>query len=168
MTCSDCGHGKRKVDCAICSDCGHGKRKGLCPICSDCGHGKLKSWCAICSDCGHGKVKRSCSICDPNSHLSGLIRSRLSNALKQDKELHTFEYLGASLDVIRPHLESTFTEGMSWENIGQWHIDHVIPLAYKVNGIKPTHEEVIQRLHFTNLQALWATDNISKGNRFIG
>ena len=53
---------------------------------------------------------------------------------------------------------------MNWQNHGKlWHIDHKIPLKYN----NPTLEEVIQRLHYTNTQPLYATENIAKGNRFI-
>ena len=56
-----------------------------------------------------------------------------------------------------------------WKNIGSlWHIDHIIPLKYKENGVKPSLEEQIKRLHYTNTQPLYATENIKKGNRYIG
>ena len=57
---------------------------------------------------------------------------------------------------------------MAWENYGTWHIDHIKPLAYKENGEVPTLEQTIERLHWTNTQPLWATENLAKGNRFIG
>ena len=190
-----CEHGRQKSKCKDCggsSICSHGREKSKCKDCggaSVCSHERIRSMCkdcggsqiciherqkSKCKDCGgssicsHGREKSTCKECDPDGHLSSLIRSRLRQALKNDKELHTFEYLGAGLDVIKPHLEKTFKEGMTWENIGEWHIDHIVPLKYFENGIKPTHEQVIERLHYTNLQALWRAENITKGNRFIG
>lgn len=54
---------------------------------------------------------------------------------------------------------------MTWENYGKiWHIDHIVPINYK----NPTLDEVIKRLHYLNTQPLWASENISKGNRYIG
>ena len=54
---------------------------------------------------------------------------------------------------------------MTWENYGKiWHIDHIVPINYN----NPTLEEVIKRLHYLNTQPLWASENISKGNRYIG
>ena len=53
---------------------------------------------------------------------------------------------------------------MTWETHGDWHIDHITPLKYN----NPTIEEVMERLHWTNTQPLWASENISKSNRFIG
>ena len=59
-------------------------------------------------------------------------------------------------------LQLQFKQGMTWENHGEWHIDHKIPIAYKQDGISPTLEEVEKRLHYTNTQPLWASENISK------
>lgn len=70
--------------------------------------------------------------------------------------------LGCSIDVLISHFESKFTNGMSWENIGEWHIDHKIPLY-----IAKTEEEVIKLNHYTNLQPLWAIDNLKKGKNLI-
>ena len=51
---------------------------------------------------------------------------------------------------------------MSWENQGKWHIDHIIPLSSAAN-----EEELYKLCHFTNLQPMWATDNIRKGSKII-
>ena len=55
---------------------------------------------------------------------------------------------------------------MNWENHGKWHIDHIIPIKYDSNNL--TLDIVKSRLHYTNLQPLWGTENIAKGNRYIG
>ena len=73
------------------------------------------------------------------------------------------EYLGCNIKTFKKHIEQLFTEGMSWENCSEWHIDHKLPLKYN----KPSLEEFIQRLHYTNTQAMWANKNISKGCRYI-
>lgn len=57
---------------------------------------------------------------------------------------------------------------MTWENHGVWHIDHIKPINYKENDIKPNLEEIVKRLHYTNTQPLWAKENIKKSNRYIG
>jgi len=57
-------------------------------------------------------------------------------------------------------MEAKFVDGMNWDNIGEWHIDHIIPLSSA-----ETEQEIIKLCHYTNLQPLWAFDNISKGNR---
>ena len=76
------------------------------------------------------------------------------------KNTKTAETLGAEFQEVADHLENLFTEGMSWENQGEWHIDHIVPLA-SAN----TKEELIALCHYTNLQPLWAEDNLSKGDR---
>ena len=55
-----------------------------------------------------------------------------------------------------------FTTGMSWENRNEWHIDHKIPLSSA-----KTEEEIYELCHYTNLQPLWAFDNLSKGNKIL-
>lgn len=75
------------------------------------------------------------------------------------------EYYKNCLDAILVYLENKFIEGMNWENYGTiWNIDHIIPVAYN----NPSKYEVVKRLHYSNTQPLWALENISKGNRYIG
>ena len=64
-----------------------------------------------------------------------------------------------SLDVIKQHMESQFTEGMTWENQGEWHVDHIIPLAKAKN-----EERLVKLCHYKNLQPLWGEENLSKGD----
>lgn len=68
--------------------------------------------------------------------------------------------LGCDWSHLKTHLESKFTDGMSWENRSMWHIDHIIPLA-SAKSI----EEVVKLCHYTNLQPLWAEENLSKGTK---
>jgi hypothetical protein len=84
--------------------------------------------------------------------------------LKSNKKNKSIEYLGCPIEEFKKHIEKQFTEGMTWDNHGEWHIDHIVPLKYE----NPSIEEVMERLHYTNTQPLWASDNISKGNRYIG
>jgi hypothetical protein len=114
--------------------------------------------------CSHGRINHTCKICDPSGHLSGIVKSRVKSALKGSKSKRSIEYLGCSIEDFKKHIEKSFVEGMTWTNYGDWHIDHIHPLKHG----SPTLEEVIERLHWTNTQALWAADNIAKGNRFIG
>jgi len=79
----------------------------------------------------------------------------------------TRELLGCSDDHFRAHMESQFKEGMSWDNYGKdgWHIDHIRPCAsFDLTDM----EQVKQCFHYTNLQPLWAFDNISKGSSYKG
>jgi hypothetical protein len=65
-------------------------------------------------------------------------------------------------EFLKKHLEIQFIEGMSWENQGKWHIDHKIPLSSA-----KTEEEVYKLCHYTNLQPLWAEDNLKKGSKIL-
>jgi len=93
-----------------------------------------------------------------------IISNRVRKALKQDKKEGSLEYLGCDINEFKQHIQTQFKEGMTWDNHGEWHIDHITPIKYG----NPTLEEVIERLHYTNTQPLWASDNMTKGNRFIG
>ncbi len=70
----------------------------------------------------------------------------------------TNKYLGCTWEFLRGYLASKFTDGMSWDNYGDWHVDHIIPLASA-----RTKDELIKLCHYSNLQPLWAFDNLSKG-----
>jgi hypothetical protein len=95
--------------------------------------------------------------------LKNTIRSRIKQFLKQQgytKKNKTFDIVGCSPQFLKEHLEKQFIDGMTWENRSKWHIDHIIPLASA-----KTEEEIIKLCHYTNLQPLWATDNMKKGSK---
>ena len=92
---------------------------------------------------------------------------RALNGYKQDRKeelsSNTRKYLGCSTKELVEHIESTWRCGMCWGNYGsEWHIDHKLPLKPKR---KISKEEKIKRLHYKNLQALWASENLSKSNK---
>ena len=78
------------------------------------------------------------------------------------KKSRTHEILGCSFLEFKEYIESKFVEGMSWLNRDKWHINHIYPVSLAKND-----EEIIRLNHYTNLQPLWAYDNISKSNRVI-
>jgi len=90
------------------------------------------------------------------------LRSRLYQALKVKKCRSAIKYLGCTIEEFKLHLEKQFSEGMTWKNWGKngWHIDHKIPLA-KFDLSNET--ELVKACHYTNLQPLWALDNLRKG-----
>ena len=123
----------------------------------------------LCKD--HAVSRANCKICNPNGHLKALVTARIKAALKSNKSKQSIEYLGCDIQTFRGHLEKSFKTGMAWENQGGddgWDIDHIIPVFYEQDGLKPSTEEVIKRLHYTNCQAMWHIENIKKGNRYIG
>jgi hypothetical protein len=96
--------------------------------------------------------------------LSSLYRSRINKILGSNKNNTTFEIIGCSPEILKEHLEKQFTNGMSWDNHGLfgWHIDHIIPLS-SAN----TEEELYKLCRYTNLQPLWAKDNLSKSDKIF-
>jgi hypothetical protein len=100
---------------------------------------------------------------NPLFHLICKIRSMIWEKLNDKgytKKSKANEILGCSFVELKNHIESKFTDGMTWENRSKWHIDHIIPISSA-----KTEEEILKLNHYTNLQPLWAADNIRKGNK---
>lgn len=94
--------------------------------------------------------------------LRKVLRSRTAEAFYRggfSKNSKTAEMLGCDWDFFLSHLQSKFTAGMTWENRGEWHMDHIIPLSSA-----KTEEKLIALCHYTNLQPLWAADNLKKSD----
>jgi hypothetical protein len=103
---------------------------------------------------------------DPLYKLTHNVRTRVRDFLKFKnitKNNKTFDIVGCSPEFLKEYIEQKFTEGMSWDLMGQHiHIDHIIPLS-----LANTEEEVYKLCHYTNLQPLWAEDNLKKSNKII-
>lgn len=97
-------------------------------------------------------------------YISDNIRKSLKKGflIKNNK---TETYLGCTIDFLKQHLESKFTQGMSWHNYGEWHIDHKKPCA---SFDLSTKEGQCKCFHYSNLQPLWAIDNITKNSIYEG
>jgi len=94
------------------------------------------------------------------------IRDRVNKAIKGKlKPASITENLGCSWDELISYLEALFLPGMSWENYGLfgWHLDHIKPLDL-FNLEDPIQFK--EACHYTNLQPLWAIDNLKKGNKY--
>ena len=102
---------------------------------------------------------------NPLLKVKSNMRTRLWMVFKNKsikKNSKTHEMLGIEWKELKIYIEDKFTEGMTWENYGEWHIDHIYPLS------KAKDEEHLKKLcHYTNLQPLWAEDNLSKGNKIL-
>ena len=100
---------------------------------------------------------------DPSYRATKNIRRRLTlavQAAKARKSCGTVQLVGCTWDHLRAHLESQFTPGMTWDDYGQWHIDHIRPCAsFDLSDL----EQQKECFHYTNLQPLWAEENIKKG-----
>jgi|688.fasta_scaffold61001_5 hypothetical protein len=98
-------------------------------------------------------------------NLTNAVRCRINEYVKKldiIKRNKTFDIVGCTPQELKEHLESQFKDGMSWENRNEWHIDHIIPLCSAT-----TEEEMYKLCHYTNLQPLWATENIKKGGKIL-
>ena len=103
---------------------------------------------------------------DPKFKLLKNLRKRIWKALKKSqKSYSTMKLTGISLDELKKHIESKFQDGMSWDNYGVWHIDHIIPCA-QFDLSDPEQQKIC--FHYTNLQPMWAKDNMRKGARLNG
>lgn len=103
---------------------------------------------------------------DTGYRILANLRSRMSVSLKRNtKKSSILKYFNCSIEELKLHLESKFKEGMSWENYGKngWHVDHIRPLSSFDLKIE---ENLKIAWHYTNLQPLWAIDNIKKGDKY--
>ena len=97
--------------------------------------------------------------------LAHNLRARVRASLKDNiKSGSAVKNLGCSLEELKAHLESKFQPGMNWDNWSSngWHIDHVKPLSSFDLSNK---DELLKACHYTNLQPLWAKDNLVKGDK---
>ena len=97
-------------------------------------------------------------------YIGRVLRHRVGMALRgKARASKTKQLLGCSVDDLREHLEKKFTRGMHWGNYGAWHIDHIRPCA-SFDLTDPEQQKVC--FHFSNLQPLWAAENVSKGAKW--
>lgn len=100
---------------------------------------------------------------DVNFKIAYLLRQRIFHAVKRNqKGGSAVSDLGCSVSELRAYFESKFRPGMSWENHGKWHIDHIKPLS---KFDLTDRQQFLAACHYTNLQPLWAMENIIKNNR---
>lgn len=108
------------------------------------------------------KIKSKLKI-NINFKLRYYLRNRLWETLKGNyKSKSALKLLGCNIEFLKEHLQKQFLPGMSWENYGLWHIDHIRPCA-SFDLSKP--EEQCKCFNYINLQPLWAVDNLKKGGR---
>lgn len=100
---------------------------------------------------------------DPLYKLKNNYRNRLYDFYRGvNRSKKSEEILGLSWVEFKQYLESKFIEGMTWENYGKWHIDHIIPLASAKNA-----KELEKLFYYTNCQPLWAKENLRKGDKIF-
>ncbi|HUS51736.1 MAG TPA: hypothetical protein VMZ91_16330 [Candidatus Paceibacterota bacterium] len=96
--------------------------------------------------------------------LTHNLRVRLSITLKRNnKSITTKKMIGCSIDYLKRHLKKQFKKGMTWENYGKWHVDHIRPISSFDLSKK---DEQRKCFNYKNLQPLWAEENLRKGGKF--
>jgi len=101
---------------------------------------------------------------DINYRLKENLRTRVHHAIFgiSKKSNTTMDLIGCTIEEFKIHLEKSFVNNMSWDNYGEWHIDHIIPCSL-FDLTDP--EEQRKCFNYKNQQALWAIDNIKKSNK---
>lgn len=102
----------------------------------------------------------------PRNRLDAAIRGRVWKTIRRGGKngKRTFEALGYNRDLLMAHLEAGFTEGMTWENYGGWHVDHIIPLS-AFNYDTVDHIDFKRAWALDNLRPLWGDENMRKGSK---
>lgn len=99
---------------------------------------------------------------DPLFDFTIRIRKVVSSSFRRrkiPKNSNASVIVGCDWEFFKKYIESQFKEGMTWDNHGEWHYDHIIPLSTATN-----EEEVIKLNHYTNFKPLWADENLKKSN----
>ena len=117
----------------------------------------------------HAQVRRRHKqrlIEDPEYKLLMCMRSRIGHACKAQythKSCRTNKLIGCTIPELRVHIEKQFKPGMTWLNRKEWHIDHIQPCSsFNLSDIS----EQYKCFHYSNLQPLWAKDNLSKSDHY--
>lgn len=97
-------------------------------------------------------------------NISSGMRHTLKTQNLSKNRKHWENIVGYLVQDLKEHLEGLFQEGMTWDNYGEWHIDHIIPrVFFEYTSLKDVEFRYCWSLD--NLQPLWAKDNLSKGGR---
>ena len=130
---------------------------------------KHKEWIKKNHDKHKAYMKEYCKKRYDNDiefRISSILRSRLGQAIKHEFKIGSaIKDLGCSIADLKSYLESKFLTGMTWDNYGLdgWHIDHIKPLsAFNLSDRK----QILEACHYSNLQPLWAKDNLSKRDKY--
>lgn len=97
------------------------------------------------------------------TNLRSLIRNSFKRGkVKYLKQKSSEDILGCSISFFKEYINSKLKKGMTFNNYGEWHLDHIIPISKAKN-----EEDVVRLNHYTNFQPLWAKDNLSKKDKII-
>jgi hypothetical protein len=114
--------------------------------------------------------ERNRKASDPLYKLISNFRTAIYQVLKEsnvEKNKHYFDILQYTPESLIKHLESQFENNMNWDNYGEWHVDHILPIT-SFNIEEMGDEEFMRCWSLENLQPMWGNDNIRKSNKIIG
>lgn len=178
--CSKCGKNRKEqrlVHKKLCQSCYRKKNREKSLLkndkkCISCGEVSTTKWYSgpTCRKCyrinlydNHKVNKTEWYI---NERICNNLRSRISKIVSGTVKCGSaIEDLGCSIEEFKNYIESQFKNGMSWDNYANdsWHIDHIKPLA----SFNLTDEKEIKKAcHYSNLQPLWAEENLKKSNKY--
>jgi hypothetical protein len=107
----------------------------------------------------YSKTRRNSDL---NYRLKIYLRNRMGAAIKLGyKSGSAVDDLGCSVEFLKQHLQTRFKPGMTWDNYGEWHIDHILPLS-KFDLSK--RQQFLIACNYNNLQPLWADENMRKSD----
>lgn len=101
---------------------------------------------------------------DPIYKFIKNVRNNVKNSIIRGgykKNSKTEKIVGMEYSSFMSYIESMFRDNMSWDNYGEWHLDHKIPIS-----CGSSESDIIKLCHYSNYQPLWALENMSKGNRY--
>ena len=160
-------HNPKQITCSKECGCQHIKEKNkknyhknkikiekTCPVCNNT---------FICDKSNRHYCSKKCFSLQMK--LSNTLRVRILNACKAKntlKQKSSILLIGCTIQEYKQHIESQFSEGMSWDNHGEWHIDHIIPISsFDLTQLN----EQMKAFHYSKCQPLWAKDNYLKGSK---
>lgn len=145
------------------------KYKQKCPKCGeDVGYRRNVDALRVCRCCQAESVRRyTVNQKRIRSSIKANLVARLKSRLMFKNKNSTFAYLGYTPEQLMKHLECLFKQDMTWENYGEWEIDHVIPDSWFT--YESTEDEGFKKSWaLSNLQPMWASENRSKSNKYSG
>lgn len=122
---------------------------------------RRKNWPMVLAK--NTRYKRERLRADPLYRMQYSMRCRIFQAFRAQgyaKGGKTSKLLGCDWDELMQHMAAQFQHGMTLDNYGEWHVDHIIPVSSAKDA-----DELTRLCHYSNLQPLWAADNLSKGSQ---
>lgn len=154
---------------------GNRRYKSKCPTCGIelfKRSSQLKTDCTSCAATKRNKARyKDSKITSVHRRLRQNIKTQINRALRRrhtsKSGKSTLKMVNYSIDELKKHLENQFQPGMSWDNYGEWHIDHIKPDSL-FNYSSYNDQGFLDSWSLENLQPLWKSDNVRKSNKYEG